>query len=120
VSILTFKGAGAGKRVVAVEPAYTSQRCSSCGRIVWKGLSVRWHECPYEDCGVRLHRDHNAARNTSWRWARRRRKQKSAGAPSSDANVAESRMRSPSTRGASAPAECQPFSVTLLVTDARR
>ena len=63
LSILTFKAAGAGKRVVAVEPAYTSQRCSSCGRIVWKGLSVRWHACPYEDCGVRLDRDHNAARN---------------------------------------------------------
>jgi len=63
VSILTFKAAGAGKRVVAVEPASTSPRCSSWGRIVWKGLSVRWHECPYEDCGVRLDRDHNAARN---------------------------------------------------------
>jgi len=31
--------------------------------MVWKGLSVRWHQCPYEDCGTSLHRDHNAARN---------------------------------------------------------
>lgn len=61
--ILAFKAAGAGKRVQAVEPALTSQRCSGpeCGREVWKGLSVRWHECPH--CGTSLHRDHNAARN---------------------------------------------------------
>jgi putative transposase len=61
--ILAFKAAGAGKRVIAVEPAYTSQRCSgpNCARMVWKGLSVRWHSCPH--CGTSLHRDHNAARN---------------------------------------------------------
>jgi putative transposase len=63
LTILTFKAAGAGKRVVAVNPAFTSQRCSGpeCGVIVHKGLSVRWHACPA--CGVRLHREHNAARN---------------------------------------------------------
>lgn len=63
LSILAFKAACAGKRVVAVPPAYTSQSCSGCGRVVWKGLSVRWHRCPYEDCGTSLHRDHNAAKN---------------------------------------------------------
>jgi putative transposase len=63
LSILTYKAACAGRRVVAVPPAYTSQRCSGCGRTVSKGLSVRWHRCPYEDCGVSLHRDHNAAKN---------------------------------------------------------
>jgi putative transposase len=61
LSILSFKAAGAGRRVVAVPPAYTSQACSGCGVIVSKGLSVRWHSCP--DCGTSLHRDHNAARN---------------------------------------------------------
>jgi putative transposase len=61
LTILTFKAACAGKRVVAVNPAYTSQTCSGCGVIVKKGLSVRWHACP--DCGTSLHRDHNAARN---------------------------------------------------------
>ena len=66
LAILAFKAACAGKRVVAVPPAYTSQRCSGCGRVVWKGLSVRWHRCPYEDCGTSLHRDHNAARNIEW------------------------------------------------------
>jgi len=63
LTILTFKAVSAGKRVQAVNPAFTSQRCSGCGRMVWKGLSVRWHQCPYEDCGTSLHRDHNAARN---------------------------------------------------------
>jgi putative transposase len=59
--ILAFKAASAGKRVVAVNAAYTSQRCSGCEALVQKGLSVRWHSCP--DCGTSLHRDHNAARN---------------------------------------------------------
>jgi putative transposase len=61
LTILTDKAACAGRRVVAVNPAYTSQICSGCGVAVQKGLSVRWHACP--DCGTSLHRDHNAARN---------------------------------------------------------
>ena len=61
LSILSFKAAYAGQRVVAVPPAYTSQTCSGCGVLVTKGLSVRWHRCP--DCGTSLHRDHNAAKN---------------------------------------------------------
>jgi putative transposase len=59
-AILAFKAEGAGKHVVAVNPAYTSQICSGCGVLVWKGLSTRWHECP--DCGASLHRDHNSAK----------------------------------------------------------
>ena len=58
---LAFKAAYAGKRVVAVPPAFTSQACSGCGVLVQKGLSVRWHTCPA--CGTSLHRDHNAALN---------------------------------------------------------
>jgi putative transposase len=61
LSILAAKAAYAGRRVVAVPPAYTSQTCSGCGVVVQKGLSVRWHSCP--DCGTSLHRDHNAAKN---------------------------------------------------------
>jgi putative transposase len=61
LTILTHKAAWAGRRIVAVNPAYTSQRCSGCGEVVYKGLSVRWHRCPL--CGASLHRDHNAARN---------------------------------------------------------
>ncbi len=61
LSLLSFKAACAGRSVVAVNPAFTSQRCSGCGILVANGLSVRWHSCP--DCGTSLHRDHNAARN---------------------------------------------------------
>jgi putative transposase len=61
LSILSFKAACAGRSVVAVNPAFTSQRCSGCGVLVQKGLSVRWHKCP--ECGMSLHRDHNAAKN---------------------------------------------------------
>jgi putative transposase len=61
LSILSFKAACAGRSVVAVPPAFTSQACSGCGVSVEKGLSVRWHACPA--CGVRLHRDYNAALN---------------------------------------------------------
>jgi putative transposase len=61
LTILSFKAACAGRRAVAVPPAYTSQICSGCGAMVHKGLSVRWHRCP--DCGTSLQRDHNAARN---------------------------------------------------------
>jgi putative transposase len=61
LTILMYKAAWAGRRVIGINPAYTSQGCSGCGVVVQKGLSVRWHACP--DCGTSLHRDHNAARN---------------------------------------------------------
>jgi putative transposase len=61
LTILSYKAACAGRSVVAVPPAYTSQGCSGCGVLVAKGLSVRWHACPA--CGTSLHRDHNAAKN---------------------------------------------------------
>jgi putative transposase len=61
LGILSYKAACAGREVVAVHPAFTSQRCSGCGVLVQKGLSVRWHSGP--ECGISLHRDHNAAKN---------------------------------------------------------
>jgi len=49
------------KRItIAVNPAYTSQECSSCGVIVKKSLSTRTHFC---QCGCKLDRDENAALN---------------------------------------------------------
>jgi putative transposase len=62
LSILTYKAACAGRSVVAVPPASTSQTCSGCGVVVVKGVSVRWHSCPA--CGTSLHRDHNAAKKS--------------------------------------------------------
>jgi len=56
-----YKAEEAGRRVIEVDPRGTTQRCSQCGAIVPKDLSVRIHECPH--CGLRLDRDHNAALN---------------------------------------------------------
>ncbi|HEX8732128.1 MAG TPA: transposase [Ktedonobacterales bacterium] len=63
-TILEAKAACAGRRVVAVPPAYTSQDCSGCGERVPKSLSVRTHVCT--SCGLVLDRDENAARNIQW------------------------------------------------------
>ena len=57
---LCIKAAEAGCTVVRVPPAYTSQRCSGCGRLVPKELSERRHRCV---CGLDIDRDLNAARN---------------------------------------------------------
>src|SRR5262249_1426242 len=51
--ILTDKPACPAPRVVAVNPVYPSQRCSGCGEMALKGLSVRWHSCSV--CGTSLH-----------------------------------------------------------------
>nr|WP_041619464.1 zinc ribbon domain-containing protein [Stanieria cyanosphaera] len=48
------------RELVTVNPNYTSQDCSSCGKRVKKSLSTRTHSC---ECGVNLCRDHNAAIN---------------------------------------------------------
>jgi putative transposase len=63
-SILEAKAAYAGRRVVAVPPAYTSQDCSGCGTRIPKSLGVRTHVCT--SCGLVLDRDENAARNIQW------------------------------------------------------
>jgi putative transposase len=70
LSILAYKAACAGKRVEAVNPAYTSQDCSGCGKRIQKSLSVRTHVCTH--CGLILDRDENAARNILWRGQRLR------------------------------------------------
>ena len=58
---LSYKAESAGGKVVKVNPKNTSQRCSSCSKIVKKTLAVREHSCPY--CGLEIDRDINAARN---------------------------------------------------------
>lgn len=61
LELLTYKAEDAGKKVVKVNPAYTSQICSGCGWMVNKDLSVRQHACPR--CGLSIDRDVNAAIN---------------------------------------------------------
>ena len=58
---LTYKAACAGRLVVTVNPAYTSQDCSRCGHRQRKELSERVHRCSC--CDLVLDRDHNAALN---------------------------------------------------------
>ncbi len=57
---LEYFGTKFGRMTVAVNPAYTSQKCSTCGATVKKSLSTRTHTC---QCGCELDRDHNAAIN---------------------------------------------------------
>jgi len=57
---LEYFGVKFSKITVAVNPAYTSQKCSSCGTHVKKSLSMRTHVCK---CGFVLDRDWNAAIN---------------------------------------------------------
>ncbi len=57
---LSCKAEEAGRVVVEVDPRFTSQTCSSCGRIEKKTLGTRVHEC---ECGLVLDRDINAAIN---------------------------------------------------------
>ncbi|HZS87456.1 MAG TPA: zinc ribbon domain-containing protein [Chloroflexota bacterium] len=61
IALMTYKAAWAGRRVIAVNPAYTSQDCSGCGHRERKELSQRVHRCSC--CGLILDRDHNAALN---------------------------------------------------------
>lgn len=60
-TFLTYKAENAGKRVVEVNPAYTTQECSCCGNIKKKKLSERIHKC--QKCGYEDDRDINAAKN---------------------------------------------------------
>jgi putative transposase len=61
LSILAYKAAKAGARLIEVNPRNSSQECSGCGMNVPKGLNERWHDCPR--CGLSIDRDLNAARN---------------------------------------------------------
>ncbi|WJE55511.1 transposase (plasmid) [Bacillus cereus] len=59
--MLMYKCEKFGGLLVKVDPAYTSQDCSSCGNRVKKSLSIRTHICT--KCGTVLDRDHNASLN---------------------------------------------------------
>ena len=58
---LTYKAESAGGKVIKVNPAYTSKRCSSCG-VIKEDLKLyeRIYKC---DCGIEIDRDLNAAIN---------------------------------------------------------
>ncbi len=60
-TMLRYKAENAGRKLVEVNPNWTSQDCSACGTRVMKNLSVRVHCC--SNCGLKIHRDINAAKN---------------------------------------------------------
>jgi putative transposase len=60
-SMIRVKAEWAGRSVVAVNPAYTSQDCSRCGHRQKMPLSDRVYRCPC--CTLLLDRDLNAALN---------------------------------------------------------
>ena len=64
-SMLVVKAEWAGRRFIAVNPAYTSQTCSGCGHRLASdrrlGLSQRVFDCPC--CSLHIDRDLNASIN---------------------------------------------------------
>jgi len=61
VQYIQYKAECADRECVLVDPRNTSKRCSRCGTLVEKSLSVRVHKCPV--CNLEIDRDENAAIN---------------------------------------------------------
>jgi putative transposase len=60
-SFLSYKAVSAGREFRKVNPAYTSQTCSSCDHRQKMPMSDRTYRCPC--CGMEKDRDHNASLN---------------------------------------------------------
>ena len=60
---LDYKAASAGGQVVRADPKHTTQRCSACGGLPVKALTLndRWYHCTH--CGYQNDRDVNASKN---------------------------------------------------------
>jgi putative transposase len=61
VNYLSYKAENAGRKLVKVNPAYTSQDCSWCGHRQTLALSDRIFSCPC--CGLHIDRDLNSSLN---------------------------------------------------------
>ena len=58
---LAYKAAWAGRELIAVDPAHTSQTCSRCGVVDRTNRSGKEYRCG--ECGLAIDADLNAARN---------------------------------------------------------
>ena len=58
--LLKYKAEALGKHIVYINPAYTSQECSTCGKILKSQRKGNKYEC---SCGYKGHSDLNAALN---------------------------------------------------------
>jgi len=61
LQMLSYKAEEAGRKVIAVDPKYTSQNCPACGHKEKKPLWIRNFTCP--KCNNTFHRDTAAAMN---------------------------------------------------------
>lgn len=62
LNVLRAKAESAGRVVIEVNPAFTSQRCSQCGHVA-AGNRISQAEFQCLACGHEAHADHNAAIN---------------------------------------------------------
>jgi putative transposase len=60
IGILIFKAEEAGRKVIKVNPSYTSQDCSRCGHRNRITLATRIYRC--SECRLVIHRDRNGAK----------------------------------------------------------
>jgi len=60
-TMLSYKAESAGRKLVKVNPAYTTQDCHRCGHRQKLTLADRIYKCPC--CGLHIDRDLNAAKN---------------------------------------------------------
>ena len=58
---IAYKAEWAGREMVAVDPRFTSQRCSSCGMVAAKNRKSKQYQCA--TCGMTEDADVNAALN---------------------------------------------------------
>ena len=64
---LTYKAEWAGRTVVRVNPAYSTQDCSYCGHRQLMPLSKRVYECPH--CGLCMDEGRERSKGASRDWA---------------------------------------------------
>lgn len=57
---LKYKAESLGKHIVYIDPAYTSQECSCCGKVLKSNRNKNQYKC---ECGFEGHADINAALN---------------------------------------------------------
>ena len=60
-SIVEYKAAAIGKKVVAIDPRYTSRTCSKCGFQKKENRNGKTFKC--KSCGFQIDADLNASRN---------------------------------------------------------
>jgi putative transposase len=63
LQMLAYKCQLSGKALEILSERDTSKMCSACGNLMPMPLWKRTYHCEQEDCGLKMDRDENAARN---------------------------------------------------------